>query len=273
MADLTKEQNTYYTRPKGVMGGPCLHCQGSQPEHVGLTCQQVRENRRKGIRKLMEKAVPDETLTKSKPEVPSSKRMSIRERVASRAVQNVCELPGYTSPDDQPDLVMCTVQELEACVLSAFEHIEECSADETSTHLGWAEEERKCLLQYHNFHGRQMPDPEGAAHRARAAQLRSVETSEPRPSTMDYGGVGQVGCEGDDGLLRVHGYNQTCDVCAPEKASERPAPGGSSYVVACARCPASVTLTGSNGRVSLSGGAGWYFSTDTGWLCPSDAPH
>jgi hypothetical protein len=70
---FTKDEVTYYTRPKGIMGGPCLHCQGSQPEHVGLTCQQVRENRRKGIRKLMEKAVPDETLSHTKPEVPASK--------------------------------------------------------------------------------------------------------------------------------------------------------------------------------------------------------
>ena len=53
---------------------------------------------------------------------------------------------------------------------------------ETSVHLGWNEEERKCLIQYHDFHGRQMPDPEGAAHRYRAEQLRRslpLKASEP----------------------------------------------------------------------------------------------
>lgn len=44
-----------------------------------------------------------------------------RESIATQVVQNVCELPDYNSPDDQPDLVMCTVQELENCVLRAFE--------------------------------------------------------------------------------------------------------------------------------------------------------
>lgn len=43
------------------------------------------------------------------------------EAVAGRVVLHVCELPDYTSPDDQPDLVMCTVQELKDCVLRAFE--------------------------------------------------------------------------------------------------------------------------------------------------------
>lgn len=48
------------------------------------------------------------------------------------------------------------------------------SAPETGAHLGWREEELKCLLQYHDFHGRQMPDPAGAAHRYRADQLRGI---------------------------------------------------------------------------------------------------
>lgn len=50
-----------------------------------------------------------------------SKTETLAQRVATQVVQNVCELPDYTSPDDQPDLVMCTVQELESCVLRAFE--------------------------------------------------------------------------------------------------------------------------------------------------------
>ena len=57
---------------------------------------------------------------------------TLAQRIAEQTVRNVCELPDYTSPDDQLDLVMCTVQQLEACVLQAFENIEECSANETS---------------------------------------------------------------------------------------------------------------------------------------------
>jgi hypothetical protein len=49
----------------------------------------------------------------------TSKTMA--ERIATQVVENVCELPDYNSPEDQPDLVMCTVQELENCVLRAFE--------------------------------------------------------------------------------------------------------------------------------------------------------
>ena len=54
------------------------------------------------------------------------------ERVATEVVRSVCELPDYNSPEDQPDLVMCTVQELHACVVNAFEqdiYNEECGAD------------------------------------------------------------------------------------------------------------------------------------------------
>lgn len=57
----------------------------------------------------------------TKPTV-SSKTMA--ERIAERVVLEVCELPDYNSPEDQPDLVMCTVQELNACVLRAFEQLE-----------------------------------------------------------------------------------------------------------------------------------------------------
>lgn len=34
-------------------------------------------------------------------------------RVANLIVRDVCELPDYTSPDDQPDLLQCTVEELQ----------------------------------------------------------------------------------------------------------------------------------------------------------------
>lgn len=49
---------TNYTRPEGVIGGSCLHCQGTQPEHVGLTCDQVRENRKASIPKMLARASP-----------------------------------------------------------------------------------------------------------------------------------------------------------------------------------------------------------------------
>lgn len=42
------------------------------------------------------------------------------ERIATNVVQRVCELPDYTSPDDQPDLLMCTVDQLHLCVMRAL---------------------------------------------------------------------------------------------------------------------------------------------------------
>lgn len=48
--------------------------------------------------------------------------LSKNQSIAELVVRNVCELPDYTSPDDQPDLVMCTVQQLERCVLRALEY-------------------------------------------------------------------------------------------------------------------------------------------------------
>lgn len=67
------------------------------------------------------------------PTAQTSKAMTLPERIASRVVQNVCELPDYNSPENQPDLITCTVQQLERCVLRAFEVITECSALETRT--------------------------------------------------------------------------------------------------------------------------------------------
>lgn len=42
------------------------------------------------------------------------------ERIAAEVVRNVCELPDYTSPDDQPDLLQCTVDQLHLCVMRAL---------------------------------------------------------------------------------------------------------------------------------------------------------
>jgi hypothetical protein len=44
-------------------------------------------------------------------------------RLAAKIVQNICELPDYTSPDDQPELLQCTCDELENAVLNAIEDI------------------------------------------------------------------------------------------------------------------------------------------------------
>lgn len=123
---------------------------------------------------------------------PSSKAMSIRERVASRTVQNVCELPGYTSPDDQPDLVMCTVQELEACVLRAFEEIAECSAVETT------------------------PDSRDAARYRWLRQARAVYDDSgrfPQGEALD---------ECCDVFMKKQGFTQESNQCSPQT----PAPSG-----------------------------------------------
>jgi len=44
--------------------------------------------------------------------------------IATSVVQNVCELPDYTSPEDRPELLQCTVTELHSCVMQAFEQLE-----------------------------------------------------------------------------------------------------------------------------------------------------
>ena len=45
--------------------------------------------------------------------------------------------------------------------------------------------------------------------------VRRIAESETTRSTMNYGGVGQVGCERADGTLNIHSANETCAVCAP----------------------------------------------------------
>lgn len=52
--------------------------------------------------------------------------------IATDVVQNVCELPGYNSPDDQPEMVMCTVTELHSCVMRAVEAFNAGSPEEPS---------------------------------------------------------------------------------------------------------------------------------------------
>jgi hypothetical protein len=44
---------------------------------------------------------------------------------AEQVIQNVCDLPDYISPDDQPELLQCTSIGLEACVLMAFEYFDQ----------------------------------------------------------------------------------------------------------------------------------------------------
>lgn len=47
----------HYRRPKGILGGPCLNCGGSQPEHVGKTCAEVSAIRAESLRHFSEVAV------------------------------------------------------------------------------------------------------------------------------------------------------------------------------------------------------------------------
>lgn len=56
MSDVEEVKPTRYTRPKGVMGGPCLHRFGSQPEHLNLTCDEVRAARSEVIKRQLAKA-------------------------------------------------------------------------------------------------------------------------------------------------------------------------------------------------------------------------
>lgn len=51
------------------------------------------------------------------------------ERFAAQVICEVCELPDYNSPDDQPNLLQCTVEQLERCVLRAFEHFDQTHGD------------------------------------------------------------------------------------------------------------------------------------------------
>lgn len=52
--------------------------------------------------------------------VPSVTSQADRDGVVADAIRNVCELGGYTSPDDQPELLQCTVSELEMCIRRAL---------------------------------------------------------------------------------------------------------------------------------------------------------
>lgn len=60
-----KDSNTY-RRPKGVIGGPCLNCGGSQPEHVGKTCAEVTAASHERMRHLSEVAVLEGRLNTTK---------------------------------------------------------------------------------------------------------------------------------------------------------------------------------------------------------------
>jgi hypothetical protein len=48
--------------------------------------------------------------------------ISIRDNddIVAEAIRNVCELEGYTSPDDQPELLQCTTGELDLCIRRAL---------------------------------------------------------------------------------------------------------------------------------------------------------
>lgn len=50
---------TNYTRPKGIMGGPCMHCGLPQPLHVGLTCAEAKAKRSERMRETFNRIMPD----------------------------------------------------------------------------------------------------------------------------------------------------------------------------------------------------------------------
>lgn len=50
-----------YTRPAGIMGGPCSHCGITQPEHVGLTCDEAKAKRSKRIQNAWERSSNETT--------------------------------------------------------------------------------------------------------------------------------------------------------------------------------------------------------------------
>jgi hypothetical protein len=47
------------------------------------------------------------------PELREAAKAADDKKLTAAIILNVCELPDYTSPDDQPDLLQCTVTELE----------------------------------------------------------------------------------------------------------------------------------------------------------------
>lgn len=61
----TPETN-HYRRPKGVLGGPCLNCGGSQLEHAGKTCSEVTAASHERMRHLSEVAVLEGRLNTAK---------------------------------------------------------------------------------------------------------------------------------------------------------------------------------------------------------------
>lgn len=51
-------------------------------------------------------------------EKPSEHWLKAARETADAIVRDVCELPDRTSPDDQPDMLLVTVEELHAIILS-----------------------------------------------------------------------------------------------------------------------------------------------------------
>lgn len=57
----------------------------------------------------------------------------------------------------------------------------------------------------------------------------------------------------------------------PRPAQETPAVQGSMHTVTC-KCGATVSSPITGNAMNLNYMAGWYFSTETNWLCPRCAP-
>lgn len=126
--------------------------------------------------------------------------------------ESVTLRPGESWPPDKtadPSLLEAS-QRVSAMALSAAgkhaERVVELEAEVATLREHLAEQNRLLSLN--------------VAEVERLKALGSPVETEFQPTSMDHGGVGQVGCEGEDGLLRVHGVSETCEVCKPLKAWE-----------------------------------------------------
>lgn len=106
-----------------------------------------------------------------------SRDIPSKQKLIEEIIRGVCELPDYNSPDDQPELLQCTVQELDAI-------LDRCLPDET----GCSEElERLRKLEEHvervacwinpNDVYREIRQTRDDIHSAREARRRAVKTS------------------------------------------------------------------------------------------------
>jgi hypothetical protein len=149
-------------------------------------------------------------------DIKSSNLRSLPERIATRVVEAVCELPDYNSPDDQPDLVMCTVQQLEHCVLQAFEQLEydremERGPDSLPVETTDVIRMRNTLLKagYTDHGGELWKPPLGKNPLPELDRLREEASHDPYKAVCQGGSGGKC-------------TNPDCEKCWPEEPEARP---------------------------------------------------